>query len=74
LADLVEAKANYERAIGRTLEVNRVTIAEGKSGNIDRDTLIPGTLNGKVVGTDALFKKLDGENPRMADPPPSAKK
>jgi outer membrane protein TolC len=74
LADLVEAKANYERAIGRTLEVNRVTIAEGKSGNIDRDTLIPGTLNGKVVGTDALFKKLDTENPRMADPPPSTKK
>jgi len=74
LADLVEAKANYERAIGRTLEVNRVTIAEGKSGNIDRDTLIPGTLNGKVVGTDTLFKKLDAENPRMADPSPSAKK
>ena len=74
LADLVEAKANYERAIGRTLEVNRVTIAEGKSGNIDRDTLIPGTLGGKVVGTDALFKKLDAENPRMADPSPSAKK
>jgi outer membrane protein len=74
LADLVEAKANYERAIGRTLEVNRVTIAEGKSGNIDRDTLIPGTLNGKVVGTDALFKKLDAENPRMADPSPGAKK
>jgi len=74
LADLVEAKANYERAIGRTLEVNRVTIAEGKSGNIDRDTLIPGTLNGKVVGTDALFKKLEAENPRMADPTPSAKK
>ena len=74
LADLVEAKANYERAIGRTLEVNRVTIAEGKSGKIDRDTLIPGTLNGKVVGTDTLFKKLDAENPRMADPSPSAKK
>jgi outer membrane protein TolC len=74
LADLVEAKANYERAIGRTLEVNRVTIAEGKSGNIDRDTLIPGTLNGKVVGTDALFKKLEAENPRMADPSPGAKK
>jgi outer membrane protein TolC len=67
LADLVEAKANYERAIGRTLEVNRVTIAEGKSGNVDRDTLIPGTLNGKVVGTDALFKKLDAENPRLVD-------
>jgi outer membrane protein len=59
LADLVEAKANYERAIGRTLETNRVTIADSKSGETGRDTLIPGTLNGKVVGTDALFKKLD---------------
>jgi len=29
LADLVEAKANYERAVGRTLETNRVTIAGG---------------------------------------------
>jgi len=27
LADLNEAKANFERAVGRTLEVNRVTIA-----------------------------------------------
>ena len=27
LSDLVEAKANFERAVGRTLEVNRVTIA-----------------------------------------------
>ncbi len=50
-----------------------MTIADGKSGNVDHDTLIPGTLNGKVVGTDALFKKLDAENPRMADPSPTNK-
>jgi outer membrane protein len=55
LADLVEAKANYERAVGRTLEVNRVTIADAKSGEADRDTLIPGTLHGQVVGTEKLF-------------------
>jgi len=55
LADLVEAKANYERALGRTLEVNRVTIADAKSGEIERDTLIPGTLHGQVVGTDKLW-------------------
>jgi outer membrane protein len=54
LANLVEAKANYERAIGRTLEVNRVTIADAKSGQAERDTLIPGTLHGQVVGTDKL--------------------
>jgi len=63
LADLVEAKANYERALGRTLEVNKVTIADASKGNaIDKDTLIPGTLNGQVVGTDRLFKKLDAES------------
>lgn len=55
LADLVEAKANYERAVGRTLEVNRVTIAEAESGEVERETLIPGTLHGQVVGVDKLF-------------------
>jgi outer membrane protein len=55
LANLVEAKANYERSLGRTLEVNRVTIADAKTGEVERDTLIPGTLHGQVVGTDKLF-------------------
>jgi len=54
LADLGEAKANYERAVGRTLEVNRVTIADAKSGEAERETLIPGTLHGQVVGTEKL--------------------
>jgi outer membrane protein len=54
LANLVEAKANYERAVGRTLEVNRVTIADAKSGEADRETLIPGTLHGQVIGTEKL--------------------
>ena len=54
LASLAEAKANYERAVGRTLEVNRVTIADAKSGEAERETLIPGTLHGQVVGTEKL--------------------
>jgi outer membrane protein len=58
LADLAEAKANYERAVGRTLEVNRVTIADGKSGEVERETLIPGTLHGQVVGTDKIWLSL----------------
>jgi outer membrane protein TolC len=53
LADLVEAKANYERAVGRTLETNRVTIAGGQ--HFEQDTLIPGTRDGKVIGTDKIF-------------------
>jgi outer membrane protein len=59
LANLAEAKANYDRALGRTLEVNNVTIANGKQPKLDKDTLIPGTENGQVIGTDALFKALD---------------
>jgi outer membrane protein len=59
LADLNEAKANFERAVGRTLEVNRVTIASTgtKSGlsEFEQETLIPGTLHGQVVGTDKIF-------------------
>ncbi|HET7106716.1 MAG TPA: TolC family protein [Candidatus Acidoferrum sp.] len=58
-ANLAEAKANYERALGRTLQINSVTIAGAKSGDLEQDTLIPGTRNGKVVGTDELFKSLD---------------
>jgi len=52
LADLVEAKANYERAVGRTLETNRVTIA---GGNFEKDYNIPGTRDGKVIGTENIF-------------------
>jgi outer membrane protein len=62
LANLAEAKANYERALGRTLEVNNVTIAGIKKNGYEKDTLIPGTLNGQVVGTDELFKALDKAN------------
>src|SRR5712691_8432944 len=61
LANLLEAKASYERAVARTLDVNRVTIADAKHGEVDRDTLIPGTLHGKVVGTENLFTEGDGQ-------------
>ena len=59
LANLAEAKANYERALGRTLDVNNVSIADGKKGLFEKDSLIPGTLNGQVVGTETLFKQLE---------------
>ena len=57
LANLAEAKASYERALGRTLDVNNVTIAG--TPKIEHETLIPGTLNGQVVGVDELLKALD---------------
>jgi len=61
LANLVEAKANYERAVGRTLDVNRVTIADAKHGQVEHESLIPGTLNGHVVGTEKLFSGTEGQ-------------
>lgn len=62
LTDLVEAKANYERALGRTLEVNRVTIAETKSGEVEHASLIPGTLHGQIVGMDKVYKEIESKN------------
>jgi len=41
--NLVEAKVNFDRAMGRTLEVFNITIANAKSGKNPADTLIPGT-------------------------------
>jgi outer membrane protein len=41
--NLAEAKVNFDRAMGRTLEVYNITIAEAKSGQTPKDTLIPGT-------------------------------
>jgi outer membrane protein len=74
LSDLAEAKANFERALGRTLEVNRVTIADSKGGETERDTLIPGTLHGQVVGTEKLFKKLDSESAAGSTSTPATQK
>src|SRR5882724_6812360 len=62
LSDLAEAKANFERALGRTLEANHVTIADSNGSEPEKDTLIPGTLHGQVVGTEKLFKKLDSDS------------
>lgn len=72
LTDLVEAKANYERALGRTLDVNRVTIAETKSGQVEQATLIPGTLHGQVVGMDKLYREMESKN--TADAPTAGQK
>jgi len=66
LANLLEAKAAYERAVGRTLEVNRVSIADAKHGEVDKDTLIPGTLHGKVVGTEDLITCCLTAAPRIS--------
>jgi outer membrane protein len=62
LANLAQDKANYERALGRTLEVNSVSIAGNQKDQIEKNTNIPGTNNGQVVGTKELFDILDHQN------------
>jgi outer membrane protein len=48
--NLVEAKVNFDRAMGRSLEVYNITIANAKSGHVPKDTLIPGTaVTGELV-------------------------
>jgi outer membrane protein TolC len=48
--NLVEARVNFERAMGRTLDVNQITIANAQAGTSPRDTLIPGTAaNGEIL-------------------------
>jgi outer membrane protein len=47
--NLVEGKVNFDRAMGRTLEVYTITIADAGSGKPVKDTLIPGTsANGQL--------------------------
>src|SRR5260370_20609270 len=41
--NLAEAQVNFDRAMGRPLEVYNITIANTKSGQTPKDTLIPGT-------------------------------
>lgn len=49
--DMIEAKVTFDRVMGRTLEVNNVTLADAKKGQMSRDTLIPGTpVSGDLVG------------------------
>jgi outer membrane protein TolC len=48
--NLVEGKVNFDRAMARTLEVYNITIADAKSGQTTRDTLIPGTsVSGQLI-------------------------
>ncbi len=50
LVDLAKARIDFDRALGRTLEVNHITIADAKGGQVHRDTLIPGSVRGEITG------------------------
>jgi outer membrane protein len=50
-ANLAEALVNFNQAMGRTLEVQHITVADAMRGAMSRDPLIPGTpVPGTVVG------------------------
>jgi outer membrane protein len=48
--DLQEAIVNFQKAVGRTLEINRITIADAQHGHFYNSPLIPGTPSVEVVG------------------------
>jgi len=49
LANLAEAKVNFDRALGRTLAVNRIDVADAQHPDV-RIPLIPGTPSGEMNG------------------------
>ena len=50
--NLAQAKVNFDRAMGRTLEAYSITISDAKSGKVPKDTLIPGTaVSGQLIAT-----------------------
>jgi len=56
LVATVKAKVELERALGRTLDVNKITLADGKAGTINHTPNIPGTPTSDLApGTRAQF-------------------
>ena len=50
-ADLQEAEVGYYRSLGRTLEVNNITVADARSGHVYHPPLIPGTPSAQLTLT-----------------------
>lgn len=46
LAQLLKSKVEFERALGRTLETNRISMADALSGQPSKETRIPGHIIG----------------------------
>jgi len=50
-ANLAEALVNFNQAMGRTLEVAHITVAEAMRGSVNHEPLIPGSLDPqKTIG------------------------
>ena len=50
IVNFVEAKVNFDRALGRTLEENRIDLTELRHDHIQRIPLIPGSSSGEMAG------------------------
>ncbi|MCL5288008.1 MAG: TolC family protein [Acidobacteria bacterium] len=50
LVALTKSKVDFEKALGRTLEVNNITLADAKNGEVNRQPHIPGTPSSELVG------------------------
>jgi outer membrane protein TolC len=55
LVALTKSKVDFEKALGRTLEVNNITLADAKSGEVNKVPLIPGTPTSELVGERVKF-------------------
>jgi outer membrane protein len=43
--NLIEAQVNFNQAMGRTLDVNNISVADARTGNISRAPNIPGAMD-----------------------------
>ena len=55
LVALTKSKVDFEKALGRTLEVNNISLADGKNGGVNKAPLIPGTPTAELVGERVKF-------------------
>jgi outer membrane protein TolC len=47
MANYTHAKINFDQAMGRTLDVNHVSMEEAASGHVARESILPATLPGE---------------------------
>jgi len=58
MANYTHAKIAFDQALGRTLDVNHISMPEATSGRVQRESFLPPELPAKPVGPAAM--KLEG--------------
>jgi outer membrane protein len=49
LANYTHARISFDQALGRTMEVNNITIGEALGGRVTRPSALPANLPGEVA-------------------------